>query len=174
MKKVTQEKAWYALYTRPKAEFKAAEQLNSIGVKNYLPAITKIRQWSDRKKKITEPLLKGYIFIYATEKERGNSLEENSIIRCVFDHGRPARIPEWQIDNLRKMLSQDADFFINDGLVPGAKVKIKDGPFEGIIGVILENENEKNLAVSIDLLNRTIIAHLPKESLFEVVKDINA
>lgn len=169
-----QEKAWYALYTKPKAEFKAAEQLKQLGVHSYLPTITKIKQWSDRKKKITEPLLKSYIFIFASEKERGLSLEEHSVVRCIFDHGRPAKIPDWQIENLKRMLSQDADFFINDGLVTGAKVKIKNGPFEGIIGVILEQESEKNIAVSIDLLNRTIIAHLPKESLFEVVKENHA
>lgn len=174
MNEIMQERAWYALYTKPKAEFKAAQQLKCIGIDYYLPTITKIKQWSDRKKRITEPVLRGYIFIYATEKERGISLEEDAIVRCIFDHGRAAKIPDWQIENLKKMLSNDSDFLINDGLVPGAKVKIKNGPFEGIIGVILENENEKNLAVSIDLLNRTVVAHLPKESLFEVVKELNA
>jgi hypothetical protein len=58
-----------------------------------------VRQWSDRKKKITEPLLRGYIFIFADERERMISLEQDSVVRCIFDLGRPAKIPEWQINN---------------------------------------------------------------------------
>jgi transcription antitermination factor NusG len=166
------EKAWFALYTKSRSEFKAAEQLQAIGIKYYLPVVAKWKKWSDRKKKILEPILKGYIFILADEKERKLSLEPSSVVRCVFDNGRPAKIPEWQIENLKKMLSKESDFLIQDGLIPGVKVKIREGPFEGIIGVVHESDNGKTIAVSIDLLRRSVIAHLPKESIFEVVKEI--
>jgi transcriptional antiterminator RfaH len=168
---VVSEKSWFALYTRSRSEFKAAEQLNSIGVQYYLPVISKWKKWSDRKKKILEPILKGYIFILADEKERKISLEQPSVVRCVFDNGRPAKIPEWQIENLKNMLARETDFLIQDGLVPGVKVKIREGPFEGIIGVVHESDNGKTIAVSIDLLRRSVIAHIPKESIFEVVKE---
>ena len=166
------EKAWFALYTKSRSEFKAAEQLQAIGIQYYLPVVAKWKKWSDRKKKILEPILKGYIFILADERERKLSLEPSSVVRCVFDNGRPAKIPEWQIENLKKMLSKESDFLIQDGLIPGVKVKIREGPFEGIIGVVHESDNGKTIAVSIDLLRRSVIAHLPKESIFEVVKDI--
>ena len=166
------EKDWFALYTKSRSEFKAAEQLQAIGVHHYLPVVVKWKKWSDRKKKILEPILKGYIFILANERERKLSLEQFSVVRCVFDNGRPAKIPEWQIENLKKMLSEESDFLIQDGLIPGVKVKIREGPFEGIIGVVHESDNGKTIAVSIDLLRRSVIAHLPKESIFEVVKEI--
>jgi transcription antitermination factor NusG len=161
---------WFALYTKPRSEFKAAEQIKSIDVEYYLPSIVKIRQWSDRKKKITEPLLKGYIFIFANEKERILSLEQYSVVRCISERGQPARIPEWQIDNLKKMLTNQSEFYVREGLVRGVKVKIKEGPFEGVIGTFQEIDNEKTIAVSIDLLNRSVIAHLPRESVLEIVK----
>jgi len=168
----TFEKAWFALYTRSRSEFKAAEQLQVLGIQYYLPVVAKWKKWSDRKKKILEPILRGYIFILANERERKLSLEPSSVVRCVFDNGRPAKIPEWQIENLKKMLSKESDFLIQDNLIPGVKVKISEGPFEGIIGVVHESDNGKTIAVSIDLLRRSVIAHLPKESIFEVVKDI--
>jgi transcription antitermination factor NusG len=68
------------------------------------------------------------------------------------------------------MLQTNADFNIREGLVPGVKVKIKEGPFQGVVGVIQEAEAGKSIVVSIDLLNRSVIAHLPKESVFEIVK----
>ena len=58
-------KKWFALYTRPRHEFKALEQIKELEVETYLPTITVIKQWSDRKKKITEPLFRSYIFIFA-------------------------------------------------------------------------------------------------------------
>jgi transcription antitermination factor NusG len=165
------ERAWYALYTKPRAEFKAAEQIGEAEVDYYMPTITTVRQWSDRKKKITEPLLRGYIFIYADEKERVRALEQYSVVKCVFDQGRPAKIPQWQIENLRKMLNASTDVFIQEGLMPGTQVKIKDGPFEGVIGKVQDNPNGKTIAVTIDLLNRSVVTYLPKESVFEVIKD---
>jgi transcriptional antiterminator RfaH len=164
-------KSWFALYTRSRSENKVAEQLQAIGIQYYLPVIAKWKKWSDRKKKILEPVIKGYIFIFADEKERKLSLEVAAVVRCVFDRGRPAKIPEWQIDNLKRMLSKESDFIIQDGLVPGVKVKIREGPFEGVIGVVHESDNGKTIAVSIDLLRRSVIAHLPKESIFEVIKE---
>ena len=165
------ERAWYALYTKPRCEFKAAEQIEEINISYYLPTITRIKQWSDRKKKVVEPLLRGYIFIFANEKERVVSLETQSIVRCVFDRGRPAKIPEWQIDSLKKMLESKADLLIKEGLVLGSKVLIKDGPFSGVIGIVQETDNGNSIAVLIDLLNRSIIAHLPKESDYEVIRN---
>ena len=87
-------KAWFALYTKSRSEFKAAEQIRTNKIEYYLPTVTKYKQWSDRRKQITEPLIRGYIFIYANEKERIVSLEQNAVVRCLTERGRPAKIPD--------------------------------------------------------------------------------
>ncbi len=164
-------KFWFALYTKPRSEFKAEQQLTEAGVDNYLPKITRLRKWSDRKKLVTEPLLRSYIFIYANESERLISVEQKAVVRCLFDQGRPAVIPEWQIDSLRKMLETKTDVIVHNGIVPGAKVVIKNGPFEGVVGTVVNGESGKSISVSIELLNRTVIARIPDESILEVVKE---
>jgi len=171
MIKSSTDKFWFALYTKPRNEFKAEQQLIAAGITNYLPTVTLLKQWSDRKKKVTEPLLRGYIFIYVNEEERLVSLEQQSIVRCVFDVGRPARIPDWQIDSLRTMLETKVDIIVHKGIVPGAKVIIKDGPFEGIIGTVVEGEAGKSISVAIDFLNRSVIARLPDESSLEAIRE---
>ena len=164
-------KNWYALYTKPRAEFQAEKQITSIGVETYLPTITTLRQWSDRKKKVTAPLLPGYIFINADEKERLNSLEQYSVVRTIMFEGKPAVIPDWQIDNLRKLLSKNPEVFILDRLTAGTRVKITSGPFADIEGVVMqEANNEMNLVISIDMLNRSVVVKLPAGS---VVKKID-
>ena len=171
MIKNSTDKFWFALYTKPRNEFKAEQQLATAGISNYLPNVTLLKQWSDRKKKITEPLLRGYIFIHANEEERLISLEQQSIVRCIFDVGRPARIPDWQIDNLKTMLKTKVDIIVHKGIVPGAKVIIKGGPFEGIVGTVVEGETGKSISVAIDLLNRSVIARLPDESSLEAIRE---
>ncbi len=171
MEELSSPKHWFALYTKPRSEFKAEKQLKGVEVKNYLPTITRLKQWSDRKKKVTKPLLGGYIFIFANEAERLISIEQQAIVRCLFDAGRPARIPEWQIENLRKLLETNQDLLIHNGIVTGAKVIIKSGPFEGVIGTVVEGGTGKSISVSIDLLNRSVIARLPDDCSLEVVRE---
>lgn len=153
-------KCWFALYTKPRQEFKAELQLKASGIEVYLPKITRLKQWSDRKKKVTEPLINSYIFIRSSEKERLMALEEDAIVRCVFDCGRPAKIPGDQMQNFIDFIKDEEDYFVINGIVKGAKVLIKDGPFTGVTGVIVEEPCGKTVAVSIELLNRTIIARL--------------
>ena len=163
------QKHWFALYPKPRSEFIAEKQLQSIKVDNFLPVITKIRQWSDRKKKVTEPLFRGYIFIYSNEKERLLSLELTSIVRCICNDGKPDVIPEWQIDNVKTILKFETEVLVHNGLIPGKKVIIKSGPFKGMLGVVVNSERGKSVAVSIDLLNRSVVTKLPDESTVEVI-----
>jgi transcription antitermination factor NusG len=165
------EKKWFALYTKPRSEFKAEKDISALGIINYLPVVTKIKQWSDRKKKIAEPVLKSYIFINGDEKERLAALETNSVVRCLFENGKPAVIYDWQIENLKRFLDEKAEYFINNGLAKGTKIIIKSPPFEGVIGVIISEQNRKALTVNIDLLNRSISAVIPSDIEFEILAE---
>jgi transcription antitermination factor NusG len=162
---------WQALYTLPRQEFKAEKQLSGTGIEFYLPTIKRVKQWSDRKKKVTEPLLRGYIFIHVTEKERLEAVELDSIIRSVFDQGRPARIHDFEIENLRNFVQDSFVYQVNDGIVKGAKVRICEGPFEGVIGSIVDGSSQKSIYVSLEFINRTVMAHLTDGTRFEVLTD---
>ncbi|PIP76443.1 MAG: hypothetical protein COW85_14210 [Ignavibacteria bacterium CG22_combo_CG10-13_8_21_14_all_37_15] len=162
-------KHWFALYTKPRQEFKAEIQLRALELEVYLPTITRLKQWSDRKKKVTEPLISSYIFIYASEKERLLALEQDAVVRCVFDCGRPAKIPDDQMQNFIEFIKEEEDYFVVHGIIKGAKVLIKEGPFTGVTGVVVEEPDGKSLAVSIELLNRTVVARIHSSAIIEAV-----
>jgi transcription antitermination factor NusG len=164
-------KRWFALYTKPRHEFKAALQLDSISMEFYLPTITKIKKWSDRKKKVTEPIFRGYIFIHADEKERQTSLTQNAIVRCITFEGKPSVIPDWQIESLKKMLTESPEVFVSDKIEIGTKIKIIEGPFSGVIGSVVGAQEDKWLAVSVDLLNRSVMVRLPQESIIKFLEN---
>lgn len=161
-------KKWFALYTKPRHEFKAETQLSAAGIDYYLPTIVRVKQWSDRKKKVKEALFSGYIFVYGCERERIIALEQYAVVRSIFFEGQPAIVPDWQIDNLKKMLEHGADIEVTDELKIGTNVKIISGPFKDIKGIIYESaNNEKMLAITIDLLKRAVVVKIPRDSIIE-------
>lgn len=163
-------KYWYALYTKPKHEFKAAERIKAVEIEYYLPTITTIKQWSDRKKKIVEPLFRGYIFIKANETERFNALAVDGIINTVCFGGSPSRIPDWEIENLKKMMEIDSNVSVSEKIPIGSRIKVTEGPFTGIEGLVSEEENnERMLSITINLLRRSVQVKLPKENVIEVL-----
>ena len=48
---------------------KVYQELKNQSVEAYLPLEKKIRQWSDRKKKVEEPMIRSYVFVKSSEKE---------------------------------------------------------------------------------------------------------
>ncbi len=170
MKRTPESKFWFALYTKPRQEFKAALQIESVSVECYLPTFSSVKKWKDRKKKVTEPLFRGYIFIYADENERLRAVSQKSIVRTIFFNGSPSIIPEWQIENLKKILSETPDVFISNKIEIGSKVKITDGPFKDITGIVKEEQEDKWLAVSVDLIKCSVMVRLPKESVIKFLE----
>ena len=168
---MNEEKFWFAIYTKPKCEFKAAEDFRSINIEYYLPTITTLRKWSDRKKQIIEPVFKSYIFIFATEKERLYALTSPAVVKTISFDGIPAKIPADQIENVRKILNQKPEIYIQEKVIKaGTKVKITSGPFAGVEGIVfLDSDKHKMLAVSIDLLKRSIIIKLHEESISQIL-----
>ena len=65
---------WNVLHTKPRAEKKVTESLKNIGVDVYCPTVIEVRQWSDRKKKISKPLHK---LIFGDEEDLINYKETN-------------------------------------------------------------------------------------------------
>lgn len=46
-----EEYKWRVIYTKSRQEKKVAAYLTEKGIKNYLPTIKTLKQWSDRKKR---------------------------------------------------------------------------------------------------------------------------
>jgi transcriptional antiterminator RfaH len=164
------ERKWFALYSKPRQEFKAVVKLEASGVEFYFPTIKKTKQWHDRKKKVEEPLFGGYIFVHCDEKGRLAAMQNSSIVRTVCFEGKPAVIPDWEIENLKIFLSHSADVIVSDKIEEGTMVKITDGPFHDVVGVVIRKQEEKWLAVSINLLKRSIMVQLPQESVVKVLE----
>nr|WP_315156037.1 UpxY family transcription antiterminator [uncultured Flavobacterium sp.] len=121
---------WYVVYTKPKWEKKVAERLNEIGINAYCPLLTKISQWSDRKKKIQVPMFNSYIFVQIEEKQRNVIFEVPGAIRYLFWLGKPAIVKEKEIQIIQDWLNAPNDFEVMvDKWQKGDKIVLESGPF---------------------------------------------
>ena len=64
-------KSWKVVHVKANHEFKVANELSTI-CETYCPQMEVIKNWSDRKKKLSQPLFKNYVFVKpndATEEQ---------------------------------------------------------------------------------------------------------
>ena len=133
-----QNSKWHVLYTKPRHEIKALERLAQNGFEVYCPMKTTLKQWSDRKKKVSEPLLPSYIFIKTTEKNRPQPLKDPSVLNYIFWLGKPAIVRDSEIDTLKGIVSRDKvqefevrklkigrEIVINKGLIKSKNAVVK-------------------------------------------------
>lgn len=156
--------AWFALYTMPRSEKKVAERLVDKGFTVYLPLFTTIKQWSDRKKKVQMPLIPSIVFIQIAMTDLPLALACAGVLRVVRYLGKPARIRDYEINNLRVLLSGGNSDYIRDCVInveAGVPVQIVRGPFYGVVGTCVRRQGRHHLVVEIVALNRQLELTLP-------------
>ena len=154
------ESHWYALYTRPRVEKRVASILEEKEIRAFLPTRSVIRQWSDRKKVVEEPLFPSYVFVFADLAERYSSLQSTGVVRMVQFNGKPAQIPEEQIETIYRILDGGYDPEPHQYLSEGDEVVIVAGPLTGIKGYFLEDRGNKRLIVSVHTLQQSFAIEL--------------
>jgi transcription antitermination factor NusG len=147
---------WYALYTRPRFEKKVDLTLRKKGLESYLPLHTVFRRWSDRRKKIEEPLFSGYVFVRIPLSERICAVQTDGVVRMVSFNGTPSPIPDEEINAIRNILEQTDSFETTQYLAIGNRVEVIRGPFKGIRGLLIEYRGRKRLLIGIEQIRQAI------------------
>jgi transcription antitermination factor NusG len=160
---------WYALYLRSRYEKKVYEDLGKKEVETFLPLIEEVHIWSDRKKKVMEPLFHGYIFVKTDLRDKETILTTNGVVKFVGINHRPSLIPESQIDWLRRIVGQSMNVQHETYLEIGKKVRIVSGPLVGIEGIVNRIHGISHLIVSIAAIKQSVSVQVPAEML-EVIQ----
>ena len=133
---------WFVLCTKPRNELRVTERLSKIGVKVYAPTKIEVRQWSDRKKKVTTPLLPAMVLVQLLEKEADRVFEIPGVVRFLFEHGKRASVSNEEVLAMRSYLeaTKVAD---EKGLAVGDIVEV---PLLGEQATLLSIKGKKCLA----------------------------
>ena len=147
---------WYALYTRSRHEKRVDSQLHDKRIESYLPLRRVMRQWSDRKKWVEEPLFRCYVFIHVDEKDRLRALQTYGSVRVVSFNGKPAVVQDKEIETIRRILREIPNVEACVDVREGDMVEIVQGPLCGLMGRLVQVRNEDRLLVSIDSIHQAL------------------
>ncbi|MCD4770573.1 MAG: UpxY family transcription antiterminator [Bacteroidales bacterium] len=157
------EAKWFAIYTKPRAEKMVTQRLSDQGFEAYLPLVKTLRQWSDRKKFVEVPLINSYIFVKVKEHLLSEVLQIDGASRYISFEGKPASIPQQQIDNLRILIDGKAKIDITgENLKAGDPVEVTHGALQGLRGELVKIGNRNKVVVRIDKLDLNLAITIQK------------
>ena len=168
---------WYALRTTYGRERKAYDYLISKGVKAFLPTITNTKIEKGKRKTIVESRLPNIFFAYGTEDEIKTYVYDNvnlPFLRFYYRHLHedrklkriPLIVPDCQIDSLKIICESEADDIIVSAteiekFEVGQKVRVIDGAFKGVVGIVARYQGQQRVGVSVDGLMTFVTAYIP-------------
>jgi transcription antitermination factor NusG len=150
----TQPRSWCAIHTRYQHECLVEVLLGRKGFETFLPTYKKIHRWKDRKKEITHALFPGYVFVANAQAERLQVITTPGVCAMVSIAGVPATIPDFEIAAIRRAVLNPLGVEPHPYLRNGDFVRIVEGPFEGMQGILVRKKGSTRLVVSVELLGR--------------------
>ncbi len=164
---------WYTLATKSRHEKVVKDGLDLKGYEVFLPLRTVIKKWSDRKKKVEEPLFKGYVFVKMPYRQRIPALETEGVARIVMFNGRPGIVHESEISTIKQILEANRRHGVTveavEGIKAGDIVEVTSGPLIGLQGQYSEIKNENRLVIAIDSIGKSLAVEVPLDCVRKVI-----
>ena len=152
---------WYVLYTRSRCEKKVAIMLTKRGIENYCPLNRVVRQWSDRRKIVNEPLFSSYVFVKALASDFNIIKQATSdIVNFVYWLGQPAVVRNDEIESIRLFMGEHSNVKLEKITVKvNDRVRMTSGPLINSYGQITEIHNNK-VKLHIPSLGYSVVAEM--------------
>lgn len=147
---------WYALYLRSRQEKVVEQRLREKGVETLLPMIQEVRQYTDRRQVVIEPLFRGYLFGRFSLRDKMTILETNGIVHIVSAGAKPSPIPDSEMEWVRAASKAPHRVKRQAFLRFGERVRIVEGEFSGIEGYVLKKKGATRVVVSIGSIAQSL------------------
>lgn len=148
--------SWFAVYTKPRQEHIALENLERQEFRCFLPMAINPYQRRSEKKLRVEPLFPRYLFLNANADEQslGPVRSTRGVATLVRFGMELARLPEFVIQTINNRCDPETGLVKLDPapVAPGDKVKVFDGPMAGLEGIFKERKGEQRALLLAKLL----------------------
>ncbi len=168
---------WYALRVTYGREKKAYDYLVGKHVEAYYPTIKTVKEVDGKRKTVEESRLPNIFFARGTEEEIKSFVYDNinlPYLRFYYKHTHtgarimktPLIVPDNQIKSLQIICEKEG----SDTLVlqeevtkfkQGEKVKIIEGDFAGVTGIVARYHGQQRVGLVIDGLLTAVTAYIP-------------
>ena len=152
-------KSWYLIYSKPRQETTAREQLERQGYKTYLPLVRVRRQRRGKTYKEISPMFPRYLFIYLSDGVDDWSPIRSTIgVSNLVKFGQSAiPVPSELISVLTKREDEQGVQVIEaKPLKKGEKVIVAEGPFEGYEGIFEAKSGKDRVVILLNILEKQV------------------
>jgi transcription antitermination factor NusG len=135
-----------------------AGELTTKGLESYLPSVTEVHDWKDRKKRIDVPLFPGYVFTRFCDSpaSRLAVLRTVGAARILGFQDSIEPIPDAEIESIQRLQQANVPLLIHPLLREGSLVRILRGPLKDLKGLLIRIKNQARLVLSVELLSRSV------------------
>jgi transcriptional antiterminator RfaH len=150
-------KKWYLVYSKPRQEGVASENLERQGFETYLPRIRQPRRRVNRRVLVVEPMFPRYLFIYLdAHHDNWAPIRSTLGVSAVVRFGPyPTPVPNDLVDALRAREDEEG---IQDLPPPelkhGEPLRIAEGAMAGYEGIFLARSGKDRVLVLLDIMGR--------------------
>jgi transcriptional antiterminator RfaH len=159
---------WYVVHTHPRAEARAALNLDRQGFTCYVPRYLKRRRHARRTETVAAPLFPRYLFValdLATQ-QWWPIRSTFGVTDLIFNGEQPACVPSGIVEDLKRR--EDERGFVSlprKRFVPGEAVRITDGVFSSCLGLFEGMGDRERVAVLLELMGRKVRVLMREEAL---------
>jgi transcriptional antiterminator RfaH len=156
-------KHWYVIYTKPRAEEVAEEELEKKAISVFLPRIRQIRFRKHRLREHIEPLFPNYIFArFTIPDDYYDVIWTKGVKRIVGGGVMPVPLDDSVVIFLKQQSDERDLIQPKRNLKTGDRVRVKQGPLRGLWGVVRGEINAKGrIRILMDILRSGTRVELP-------------
>src|SRR5688500_534974 len=163
------ESGWFACWTRSRAEKRVQQWMTTRSIESFLPLVARERQWVDRKKRVQFPLFPGYLFVRLPRFRLHEAVGSPGVVTVVGMNGVPHLVRDEEIESVKALvevvnrtgiLPSPADF-----LEDGDLVRVVEGPFAGLVGILVMGAGKPRVVVQLDAIRQAVRIELERSVL---------
>lgn len=152
---------WYVAYAKPRKEERVIFHAQRKGVTVFFPKLLLPHQFVKRQK--TVPLFPSYVFVRIEAPEQYAYVRWSPGVKYVVNfNGTPAPVDDHIIHFLKQQADPEGLLAARSTLQAGQKVRLCEGPFAGLVGIIQNPPDAKGrVKVLLELLGREVKVRVP-------------
>jgi transcription antitermination factor NusG len=131
-----------------------------------------MKQWSDRRKKVEEPLFRSYLFVNISLNDYYKVLNVNGVVKFICFEKKPVEVPQNQIIAIKKYIT-DTDLHDVDcenfDFKEGELVRIKSGQMKDLIGRFVKINGKHRVVIDIEAVGQSLPINIARSNI-EAVK----
>jgi len=148
--------SWYALQVWVRKEGLIANQLEGQGFECFLPKYKSVRQWSDRKKELEQPLFPGYLFCRFRYTERRPIVVTPGVLQVVGNGRSGIPVEDKEIEAIQFAVDSGVAAQPWPYLELGERVRVHTGKLTGLEGILVNFKGNHRVVLSVTLLQRSV------------------